>query len=186
MNKKLIRKDYEISMTKYEIGQIYPEFANHKEYVKFDISDEGAVMIVCFDKPTRDEVEQFKAGSSFEMRFTTIYDIMMMTAKIGSLTWMDAPYSPHLSQNLTTFSFPQTDEGLALTLMLFDSSNGKLMHQRLIGLGEKFFKKLLETAMELKMTAFDKSEYDKKLNSIYARYDTKTIVKMSRDYYKIN
>ena len=57
---------------------------------------------------------------------------------------------------------------------------------RLLGLSERFTRKLFGSAMEIKMKEFDKTQYIMKLSDIFNRYDTKQIVKMSLDYCKIN
>ena len=172
-------------MIKYEKGQVLENFIGHNEGAYFDIDDSGAILMIFFNKPTQNEVEQFQAGHNFEIRFTNIKNIMMITAKIGTLNWMDAPYSPHLSKNLTKFQFPNEGQGLSLTLMLIDVYSGKIEHIRLIGLSEKFSKKMIGNILELKMSEFNQNEYMTNLNSVFARYATKDIVKMSRDYCKI-
>lgn len=85
----------------YKIGQIVQNFKNHFEGVQFDIADDGAIMLVFFQGPTAEEMEQFKSGKIFEIWFVELYDVIIITVKIGNLNWMDAPYTPHLSKNLT-------------------------------------------------------------------------------------
>lgn len=173
-------------MYKYEIGQNIKNFKNHKEGVQFDISDDGATILVFFDTPTQDEIEQFKSGKNFEIRFIVLNDVIMITTKIGNLNWMDAPYTPHLSKNLTKYQIPNEGEGLGLTLYLVDTATGEIKHMRLLGLSERFTRKLFGSAMEIKMKEFDKRQYIIKLSDIFNRYDTKQIAKMSSDYCKIN
>ena len=130
-------------MYKYEVGQVVDNFKWHPEGVHFDIADDGATMIAFFQDPTTEEIEQFKSDKKFEIRFTELYGVIMITVKIGSLNWMDAPYSPHLSENLTKFPLPGTDQGLGLTLMLVDARTGEIKSIRLIGLSERFSKRLI-------------------------------------------
>lgn len=173
-------------MYKYEVGQCIENFKNHEEGVQFDISDDGATMLVFFETPTQNEIEQFKSGEKFEIRFIVLNDVIMITTKIGKLNWMDAPYTPHLSKNLTKYQIPNEGEGLELTLYLVDTATGEIKHMRLLGLSERFTRKLFGSAMEIKMKEFDKTQYIMKLSDIFNRYDTKQIVKMSLDYCKIN
>lgn len=173
-------------MYKYEVGQIVNNFKHHAEVVQFDISDDGAVLLVFFKNPTAEEIEQFKSGKSFEIRFAELYNVIMITAKIGNLAWVDAPYTPHLSKNLTTFKMPADGQGLGLTLMLIDAVTGQIKNMRLLGLSANFTKHLFGIAMEQKTKAFNRQEYDKSINKIYHTYQTKQIVKLSKDYYKIN
>ena len=172
-------------MISYTVGQKVEKFKNHLEGTKFDIADDGATLMAFSPSPRPDEIEQFKAEHNFEIRFTELYGVIMLTVKIGNLNWMDVPYTPHLSQNLTKFQLPNEGQGLALTIVLIDSNTGEIKSMRLVGLSEKFTRKLFGTVMDEKMNDFDASEYDQKLLQIYQRYTTKQIVSMSSDYCKI-
>ena len=169
----------------YSVGQKVENFAHHQECVQFDIDDNGATMLVFFDRPTRNEIEQFKADKNFEIRFIELHNVIMVTAKIGNLNWVDAPYNAHLSINLEKFSLPNEGNGLALTLILVDAHSGKIESIRLMGLSTNFTRKLFGAAMEQKMEKFDKSDYNENIRDIYAKYNTDEIVKMSSDYCKI-
>lgn len=172
-------------MNKYEVGQIIDNFKYHQEGVQFDISDDGATMIVFFQNPTHEEIAQFKPGRSFEIRFTELYKAIILTVKIGNLNWMDMPYSPHLSKNLTKFQIPNKGEGLKLTLILVNTDKGKVESIRLLGLSEQFTKKLFGIIMEQKIDGFDITEYSKSLDKIYSTYLTNQIVKLSKEYCRI-
>lgn len=173
-------------MEKYEVGQVVEGFKYHSENAYFDIDDSGATMLVFFKNPTAEETEQFKSGKNFEIRFTELYGVIMITVKIGNLNWMDAPYTPHLSKNLTKFELPSENQGLGLTLILVDAITGEIKSIRLLGLSEKFTKRLFGIIMEHKVKPFNKEEYHNSLNKVYAVYQTNQIVKLSRDYCKIN
>ncbi len=173
-------------MYKYEVGQVVDSLKHHSEGVHFDIDDDGATMVVFFQSPTSEEIEQFKSGKKFEIRFTEIYGVIMITAKIGNLNWMDAPYTPHLSKNLTKFQLPDAGHGLGLTLILVDTITGEIKHMRLLGLSERFTKRLFGVAMTHKVKPFDKMEYNNSINRIFSSYQTNQIVKLSEDYCKIN
>lgn len=173
-------------MVNYRVGQIIPEFIGHQECVKFDITDDGASLLVFFNRPNTNEIEQFKSNHSFEIRYVQLKDVIMMLVKIGSLNWMDAPYNPHLSKNLTHLLPPGSGQGLALTIYLIDSATGKICSMRLVGLSERFTKSLFNTISEVWKKDWDKYEYMMNLNRIFASYATKDLVKNSVTYYKIN
>lgn len=170
----------------YEIGKVVDKFKHHQEGVQFELSDDGATMVVFFQNPSFEEIEQFKSGKNFEIRFIELYNVIMLTAKIGNLNWMDAPYTPHLSKGLVKFQMPNDKQGLALTLMLVDTTSGEIKHMRIIGMSENFTKKFFGAVMEQKIKEFDIEEYKIALNKIYSAYPTKKIVNMSREYCKIN
>lgn len=173
-------------MKKYEAGQVIDSFKNHKEGVYFDIDDSGATLLVFFQNPTSNEIEQFESCKNFEIRFTELYNVIMITAKIGSLNWVDAPYTPHLSENLTKFQIPGENQGLGLTLILVDAITGEIKHIRLLGLSERFTKELFGIIMEHKTREFNRTEYQNSLNKIFSSYKTSQIVKISKSYCKIS
>lgn len=173
-------------MFKYEVGQIVDNFKHHSEGVQFDISDDGATMLVFFERPVAEEIEQFKSGKAFEIRFTELYGIIMITVKIGNLNWMDTPYTPHFSKNLTKFQLPNEKQGLSLTLVLVDALTGEIKHMRFLGLSERFTKKLFGVVMEHKVKPFNKDEYSKSINRIFSVYQTNQIVKLSKDYCRMS
>ena len=163
-------------MISYEVGKRY-DAAIRGEGTQFDLADDGAFLAVYFSRPDEKEVAEF--------RFVTLQDIMMCVFRIGSLNWMDASYTPHLSQNLTKFTLPNEGEGLSLTLSLFDCSNGELKKLRYMSMSTSFTKKFFAEAMDLKMKPFSKAEYFSSLNDIYAKYSTKDLLKLSSPGFKI-
>lgn len=175
-----------MKFNEYYKGQKISEFIGRGDNVQFDMADDGAVLLVTFNGINQNEVEQFTSGKRFEIRFTEIYGVIMVTVKIGSLNWMDAPYTPHLSKDLTKFTIPQTNEGLALKIILIDSSNGEIKNIRMVGLSEKFTRNLFGAVMDQKLEPFDNHDYNQRIDRIYATYPTKKIVEMSTDYCKIN
>ena len=170
---------------KFNVGQVVEKFIHHPEGVQFDMDDSGATMIVFFNRPDQNEIAQFKAGKDFEIRFTELSNVIMITTKIGNLNWMDAPYNVHLSRNLEKYTLPNEEFGLALTLMLVDADSGEIKTMRLMGLSTNFTRKFFGAAMDQKITVFDKDEYQRRVQNIYAKYDTNKIVKMSNAYCKI-
>ena len=170
----------------YEVGQVVDKFKGRPDEVHFDLADGGATLIVFFSFPTEKEIEQFSAGKKFEIRFLELYNQIILTTKIGDLQWMDAPYSPHVSEHLTKLSMPDDNTGLGLTLMLVDSTTGMIKSLRLIGLSSKFTKDFFRTVSQNMSMPFDKTEYDNTLNRIFAAYSTNQLAKMSMNYCKVN
>lgn len=173
-------------MYKYEVGQIIPAFMGHAENVYFNMDNGGATMFVFFQSPTMKEIKQFKSGKEFQIRFVELYDVIMLMAKIGDLDWMDAPYTPHLSPDLTQFAIPTEGRGLGLTLILVDATTGQIKSIRLLGLSENFTRKLLGTVIKNAEKPFNINSYNMNIAKIYFQYPAKKLVKMSNDYCKIN
>lgn len=172
-------------MVAYEVGQVINEFKNHQEGTLFDVTDSGATLLVFFSNPTDDEINQFKSENKFEIRFTELCNVIMITVKIGNLNWMDAPYSPRLSKNLSELQPVSKDKGLSLSIVLIDTTTGEIKHMRLVGLSEMFTKQLFAVIEKQKEKEFNVIEYNNILNRIYNIYSTNQIVKMSSNYCKI-
>lgn len=173
-------------MTSYKVGQVIDNFKNREEGVIFDLADDCATLLVFFADPTQEEISQFKNESRFEIKSIEICGILIMTVKIGNLNWMDVPYSPHLSKNLTNLKAIGDSQGLALTIMLIDTVTGEIKHIRLIGLSNMFSKQLFDIIKKQKIKKFDTIEYNNVLNRIYSVYSTEQIVNMSNNYCRIN
>lgn len=173
-------------MEKYEVGQIVESFRGRPEGVQFDISDDGGTLIVFFSSPAQKEVEQFSAGKKFEIRFVELHGQIIITAKIGDLPWMDAPYSPHLSEHLTKLEMPDYESGLGLNLMLVDSATGVIKSLRIIGLSPRFTRDLFKAVAANKAKLFDKMEYYETLDSIFEAYSTNKLASMATSYCKVN
>ena len=149
-------------MYKYEVGQIIPAFMGHAENVYFNMDNGGATMFVFFQSPTMKEIEQFKSGKEFQIRFVELYD------------------------DLTQFAIPTEGQGLGLTLILVDATTGQIKSIRLLGLSENFTRKLLGTVIKNAEKPFNINSYNMNIAKIYSQYPTKKLVKMSNDYCKIN
>ena len=172
-------------MYNFSVGQAVESFKNHPEVPIFDLADGRAVLLVFFKHPSTDEIEQFRNGKNFEIRFTELGGIIMVSVKIGTLKWMDMPYSPHLSENLTNFQVPGYG-GLALTLVLADAITGEIKSIRMLVLSENFTRRLLDAAKAKKQEDFDIETYKAAVLKINSRYTTKEIVRLSRDYCRIS
>lgn len=170
----------------YEVGRSYEEFKGRAEGAVFDMDDSGAVLLVYFNRPTANEIDQFKENKRIEIRFVPINDFIVLTCKIGDLNWMDMPYTPHKSKHLTHLEIPEEGYGISLTLILIDTSSGKIENLRLLGLSTDFSRKLMGAIMEEKMKDFDDNNFNRNINCLLNKYTTKEFVKMSTAYCKIN
>jgi len=169
----------------YKVGESYKEVVGHAEGCMFDIDDAGGRLVVFFNRPTPHEVEQFESKNKFELRFVSFSDVIMMLIKVGDLDWMDAPYHPKKSKNLSKLELPQEGTGLSVVIQLFDCSNGMLMHQMFVSLSTDFTRKLFGQVLELWNKEYDASMHEISLNKIFQKYSTRDLVKLSSPGFKI-
>lgn len=162
-------------MIKYEVGK-YLEGCpkNYQEGIRFDITDEGASLVAYFQRPTSEEVSQFKTGK-IKLGYCTYKNVIMLLIKIGDLEWMDAPYSIHLSKNLTEIQEVKEGQGLATMITLVDALGGEIKTLRLVGANHRLTKGLLKAIEEQKNMSFDK--YDENIAYLFRTYSIKELVK---------
>lgn len=172
-------------ISSYVVGEKYPNIIGHQDEIKFDITDGGVIIPIYMYKPSADEISQMKDTASVKMAYVARNNVIIMLLKFGSLNWMDAPYTPWLSKDLT--HLPETvgpDEGLSAHLLLFDSSNGELMTQRLFSLRSNLSNDLIQEVRRIKTKPFDMQAYGSDINAAY-RYSTDELVKRARMVYRV-
>lgn len=174
------------TVSSWTVGKTYPHALMPPGEVMFDIDDCGVRLDIYFDKPTEHEVKQIESGTAFEMRLTQLRGVIFGLFKFGSLNWMDAPYSIHLSRNLTRLERPEDGCGYLMSVHLFDTATGKLCCNRLISLSTEMSRKLFDMATEQKKKPFSRIDHDMNISSIFAAYPTKQLAKMALCSYKAN
>ena len=169
----------------YTVGQKRPDYATGQDSVVFDINDSGVDLRVLFNRPAQREIDAYKAGEPFEMRMVTLHEIMFMLFKFGDNPWIDAPYNPHLSINLTQLQELPENFGYSMLVVLADSSSGEVKGLRNISIPHAFSEKIQIEIEKLLKKPFARQEYDNRINKIYISYSTKDLVKMSSEYFRI-
>ncbi|MBB2184627.1 hypothetical protein H0486_17285 [Lachnospiraceae bacterium MD1] len=173
-------------MNELAVGTRYPKYQNYSDDIRFDVADDGANLIISYNNPTVEEKNWFCSGKPLQVRFITLHDVIYLLFKFDNSPWMDAPYSPHLSINMTQkISIDSNTTGLSLTIFLFDSSTGELQHIRLVGLGNQLSKTLIKEIYSIKKKPFNRGSYDDSIRRTYARYTTEDMVKMTMTSFKL-
>ena len=161
-----------------EIGDPYLRVQGKPEGTIFDIRYPSIELVYNIERPTKTEVAQFVNGSLFEIRAVELNKLIIITSKVGTMPWCDAPYNPNFGDCRLDPVETKT-QGYGLTLLLTDSPAGTLKHMRLIGLGNDFSRKFRKLVLENKELLMSESEYDRRLQEIFAKYTTDQIVEYS-------
>lgn len=179
-------EDEIVQMQDFIVGKVYQEVIGHQEGMLFDVDDSGIMVKVFFENPTNNEIKQFDVDKPFEMKLVELRNIIFPLLKFGNLQWMDAPYSVHLSKNLTHLEVPTEETGLAMHIALYDTHTGKLCSNRIIGLSTNMSKKLIKIINEQKQKTFDRKEHDRNIRNVYAAYPTKKLVQMAIETFRLH
>lgn len=164
----------------YGKGECYEFAKGHSEGQIFDITDCGARLHVFWENPTSREREQFKAEQPLEIKTIEINDALFMLFKFGDLPWFETPYNVHLSPNWNDIPSSATgNSGFALTIHLYDTRDGKLLHNRLYTIPHDISVQILEAVKHQQETKFHEAQYDQHLKETYAKYTTDQLVEMA-------
>ena len=162
---------------KYAVGECIEEFKGRSDGAVFDIRDDGAILLLFLRDPTEKEIESFKQDRNFEMRFVEEEEYIFMVFKAGDLSWMDAPYNPRLSINLTKFDLPENKNiGLGLTIMLIDTRTGEVKHMRLIGMTFDFTIKLIDAINKIMSKSYSgRNVVDEDIRKVMFKYTSRDL-----------
>lgn len=165
-------------MQKLEVGKhLKKEITQYREGIKFDIDDNGANLFIYFNNPTNEEIKEITKGY-IKLGYYKEGNVILMLFKFGNQQWMDAPYSIHLSKNLSTLQEVTEGKGYAVNVYLVNASNGILEGIRLVGMNNRISKMLREDLIKQKEMSFE--NYDINLQNIFRKYSTRVLVSMSK------
>lgn len=164
-------------MNKFEVGQLLKQgTTKYPEGTKFDIQRDGAVLFIFFNEPTVQEIEFIKNGKA-KLGIWEKDNIIFFLSKFGDLSWMDAPYTVHLSPIHLELEYPQEGLGYALHIILVDAKTGIIKAMRLIGLSTRLSTTLYKYIKKQTESTFNQSYYDIILSRTYQNYTTNDMVK---------
>lgn len=158
-----------------EVGKTH-DFLRGPEGALFDMTDEGANLIIRYRGITENEVKSFREGI-FKMKITVLSGIIFVLVRFDSET-MDVPYHVMLSKNLTELQEIGEGQGIHLTVFAGDARTGELKVLRSIGLDTKI-SKILQREIAAQFGEFDQKKYDRDLDSIYAKYSYRDLEKFA-------
>ncbi len=166
---------------RFEVGKPFPMPAAG-EGASFSVEPYTNVLIYRFDRPTQEEIEEFKEGR-VELAMVRLRSILFFLSRFGRLAWSDAPYSTHLTEREKFLpDLGEGHRGYALDCFLVDSRDNVLKAHRLVRMPVDFsvkFKKAIEKDAAGTMT---ENDFNKAVGDVYANYSTADLLKF-RDFY---
>ena len=161
-----------MELYEYKVGdKILP--ATGGDSVRFQLSDDGCTLLIQYNKPSAAEKRNFKQPAQFGM--TIVKGVIFFLARFGAAQWMDAPFDAKKA-TFTKLDYPKDGEGLALHVVVVDSSTGILVSQRLIGLETDLSRRIIAAATYQP----EIPNFDLLVSSIYTRYTTNDLVELAK------
>ena len=172
-------------MDKLEVGGRFSALANRPEGTFFEVTESGLVWFFNYVKPTQVEIAAISEGSPFEIRSMVRSGVLWLFVKCGNEQWAEAPYNPHLSKSPDLDPISDNSSGYALTLVMVDASSQTIRHIRLIGLGNRFSRKLYDDISSLNAAPFDIAMYNRAIADAQMVYSTPQMAAMCNNYWKL-
>ena len=174
-----------MQMSVYEVGRQYEFAVGHEEGCYFDLADAGGTIAVYMDRPTEQEIKAMRPDQPIKMAMVPFKHLAMILLKFGDQSWMDAPYTVHLSRQLTQLPDVAGGDGLLVMIYLFDTSDGHLVSMRQISLSTDLTRLIFQIAREQRDVPFNEIAYAEELRSVYSKYQTRDLVKMASRIYNV-
>lgn len=154
-----------------------------REGIQFDMTDSGALLLVRFNKPSKEEIESFRSKAPFEMRLIELKDTIFLMFKFGTLPWMDSPYTIHLSKGDDLIPEVPDGCGYFLTVVLCDT-DGTVKHLRGLSMTTHMSRELRNAIIRQEKKTFTLSQYFQDVQEIYGKYSTMDLCRMASCYMK--
>lgn len=179
------RRKSAMQMSTYEVGKQYGFAAGHEEGCYFDLADAGGTIAVYMDRPTEQEIKAMRPDQPIKMAVVPFKHLAMMLLKFEDQSWMDAPYTVHLSRQLTQLPDVADGDGLLIMIYLFDTSDGHLVSMRQLSLSTDLSRAVIKVAREQREALFDELAYAEELRKVYSKYQTRDLVRMASQIYNV-
>lgn len=155
----------------YKVGEKVCEPCS--DTIKFDMTDNGAVIYVAWRNPSEKEIEAFKG--TIEIKEIMLNGVIFICLKPETLSWLDAPYHRDLSRANIISALPaEAGSGLQLHLQFINASTGVLLHQRIMGLSTNFTNRFFS---DIRSQSALTGDYDERIAAVYNRYSSSDLAK---------
>lgn len=152
------------------------EFINYLGYhdaAQFDINDSGAILVDVVETPTPEEIEIFEKDI-ISIRARAIKNIVWLTFLIGEKAVVDAPFSLHLTKNLTDRnSFKEKLSSIRIALI--DSKTGQAATQLIYYPDDNFIENISSIIINCYNMPFNKQEYFSLIDEVCNNYSAAQI-----------
>lgn len=107
----------------------------------------------------------------------TYSGVMLLAAKMGKREWVDAPYSPHLSQreDIPMRHCYDSGEAMPMNIIFVRSNDGMVMSVRPVALPTAFSNEMVSSIYDLLEKPFDLMNYRESIHRIQFLYSPSQI-----------
>lgn len=161
--------------TKLAVGSSLP--FNAPGEICFTMSGGNPTLIIQLPNLTAEEIQSVKSGEA-QFKVIGLDGVIFWLVKLGTMEWMDVPYSPHLDKGITIPEIPD-GTGLAIQIILVEATTRIVKVLRLVTAPTNVSRAFLKDVQAELQQPFNFNEYGLKVQKIYASYSTVALVKMT-------
>jgi hypothetical protein len=164
-----------MNFTKLKVGSPLP-FVSPGE-ICFTMSGGNPTLIIQLSDLTTEEIQSVKNGKH-QFKVIDLDGVIFWLIKLGTMEWMDVPYSPHLDSDIIIPDIPD-GTGLAIQIILVEATTRIVKVLRLVTAPTNVSRAFLKDVQAELQQPFNFNEYGLKVQKIYASYSTAALVKMT-------
>lgn len=164
----------------FKVGEVLEDAFGVGDHARIQIDDSGVLITIFYYRPKKEELNQI-SFAKFDIREILLNGVIFFTVKFGNRCWMDMPYHPNFSPDLTHIPTFGAGQGLSLTVVLADTSDGVIKNVRYIGLGHKFSVNLMRDIESINNT-MSYTDYITVVENIYGQFRPSDLADLSQNY----
>ena len=153
--------------TLWAVGDIYPDFIGNPDGQELRTSLGGLSLICTLRNPSAMEIYNFTKGN-LKLALTKEEDFLFVLSKFGDDMWGSTCSNFSVNPNANLVS----DKDNLLVCLLFDTSDGKLLGIRTIGLQHDFVKALTDAIKQQAANYCPVELFTEKVSAIYNKFPT--------------
>lgn len=148
-----------------------------------EVDEAGLNIFYNYASPTAEELKNFDADASGEIRMARINGVLFLFCRLGTSDWAEMPYAIQLSK-ATNLPEPEHGQGYSLTIVLIDRKTSIVKKIRMIGLSTDFSRAFKTEIMKDAKKPLIAPEYYAKVRDIQETYPTWVLADKSKVGYK--
>lgn len=159
-----------------------PAFIGQPDGINVQFDDGGLTIYLFMYQPNSFEIKNCSSGSDLKVRLLMKSGIIFFFFKFGDLEWKDAPYTVHLSKDLSHLTDIADNMGYLATVLLIDTATGKPAEIRCVGIDTGTSRLLNKMIQEQKELPFDHDTHNTTIQKIYSTYTTRELLKQASKF----
>ena len=167
------------------VGEKWPGKLPLQEGAYFEMRNGTLLLLLLFDRPTEKEIADARHGK-LKMGYYVNNSVIFVVFKLGSMPWMDAPFSIRRYKNLVQdwSEEIQPTEGLSIQISLVDRTTEILHSIRLVSSSHTFAKGLRREILKQLELPYSDTLYNSDIDNIYSRLTSEDLAHRAENMFR--